>query len=226
MSDEINREELKKWTTDKINELCGSNVSVVFGRKNKKWHGVTKTVMNNNGEKSFRITIHKGTDLEELKDELDVDMFKDTVVHEACHVLAGKDSCTYHSGHDKLWKHFAVDYNVLPSGKMNRLSYRLWKEGIKASILGTPVFVRLEVFKRNGKTFHFGLELEPFHRAVGSVILHCDKCGGYWVRGSESLTHYCAKDEVEVSVATPTKEEIKNFNTSRENVSLVEEDEE
>ena len=81
LAKEINREELKRWAIEEIKKTGLKNTTIRFGKVSKKWHGTTNTKIID-GEKHFVITIHKGENLEELKDELDVEMFKDTVKHD------------------------------------------------------------------------------------------------------------------------------------------------
>lgn len=225
LNKEINREELKKWAIEEVKKYGVKNTTIRFGRVSKKWHGTTKTKIID-GEKHFVITIHKGENLEEIKDELDVEMFKDTVKHEICHVLAGSEKCEYHSGHDKLWKHYAVLNGVFPASRSGRLSFSLWKKGINATVLGTPLFVRLNVYRKDDEYYHFGLQVDPFKRSIGSVIVHCNVCDGYWVVGKEDATYYCGRCEVEVSPVDPDPEKIREFNRRQEEVVEVREDEE
>ena len=133
--------------------------------------------------------------------------------------MAGSEKCEYHTGHDKLWKHYAVLNGVLPASGSDRLSFSLWKKGIKATVLGTPLFVRLNVYKKGDKYYHFGLQVDPFKRSIGSVIVHCNVCGGYWVVGKEDGLYYCARDEIEVSPVEPDPEKIREFNHRQEDIT-------
>ncbi|MGC8699242.1 MAG: hypothetical protein ACP5RE_03605, partial [Candidatus Acidifodinimicrobium sp.] len=90
LSREIDREALKRWAVEELERMKLKNTTIAFADVHKRKHGITKTkIVNNNGtpEKYFEIVIYKGRNLEELKDELDVEMFRDIVRHEICHVL-------------------------------------------------------------------------------------------------------------------------------------------
>ena len=190
---EVNREELKKWTGDKISELIGHPLNVIYRKHHRTKWGITKW---NNERNDYIIVLYFGSNLEDVKDETDVEIYKDTVLHEIVHAKLGLEMCKYHL-HDRLWKEEAKKVGALPYAKYSKLSFKLMKKGEPFKILE-----REWTIKRNnlGGAYpyiaRYGLKV-----VMGDMIVECPNCKRKWVvKSKNDVDYYCGRDEMKCNI--------------------------
>jgi len=194
---EVNREELKKWAEDKIVELIGHPINVVYKKHHKTKWGATKWDKEKN---EYVIMLYFGSNLEDIKDELDVENYKDTVLHEIAHAKLGLEVCKHHS-HDKLWKEEAKKVGALPYATHSKFSFKLMKMGESFKILdGEWVIKKNNLGGAYPYIARYGSKV-----IMGDTIVECPKCKRKWVvKLKDDVNYYCEYDEVKCDIVSET----------------------
>ena len=186
--------DLMNWAKDEVKKYGEGRVFIEFKRQHKKKLGVCKPIPGSEPIK-YQLEIYWGENLEEVKDDIDLERFKDTVHHEIAHALVGIKVCKHHT-HDHLWKEYAEKLGAMPTSGNTRVTYILWRNGVDGSILGKSGPIKLNVFE-NDENPHIALEKNSFglkQPVQGSRLIACPKCHSVWIRKDSEKDYFCSDD--------------------------------
>lgn len=180
-------EALKKEAQDLVDLFCKGTPLIFDKVRRKKWGATLR-------QDGFdEIHLYYGENLERIEDEIDAEMYIDTVKHEIAHVMTDSQ-CTFHS-HDKLWKEYAQKTGAIPWSSMSKDTYIIFViKHLHGLLLGKPYGILKNVLP-DEKYKSIGIERtlahNNVHAVMGNVLVRCNTCKQEWIRPKENVDYIC-----------------------------------
>jgi len=187
------KEELKEWVSEQITRFIDPSikVKVLYEDRNDDWCGTTSYQGNN----SYIIKIFSGKNLEKIRNRTDIEMFRDTVLHEIAHVRADIKNGHKPHRHDKLWKKEATELGAIPRAKISKLGFKLMKEKKPGVILCGEWKILKGIYEDDRGNRGYAMTHKDYY-SIGNAIMECPKCKKKWVvNWMDGLDYYCCYDE-------------------------------
>jgi predicted SprT family Zn-dependent metalloprotease len=188
------KEKLREWVSEQITRFVDPSIKVKVLYKDR--HDDRCGITSYQGNNSYIIKIFSGKNLEEIRNKMDVEMFKDTVLHELAHIRADTKNGHEPRRHDKLWKEEATRLGAIPRASMSKLEFKLLKEEKPGVILCGKWKILKGIYEDERGNRGYAMIHKNYY-SIGNAIVECPKCKRKWVvNWMDGVDYYCCYDEV------------------------------